>query len=47
MVSIEQVISQLMEYYSEYCTGKPLEYSYGFFDALGVLHDMRRELQLK
>lgn len=47
MVSIEKVINQLMDYYAEYCKEKPMEYSYGFFDALGVLYNIRKELQLK
>ena len=46
MVSIERVINDLLKYYSENCKGKTMEYSYGFFDALGVLRDIRRELQL-
>ena len=47
MVNIEKVISQMMDYYAEYCKEKTIEYSYGFFDALGVLYDIRKELQLK
>lgn len=47
MVNIENVITELMNFYSENCAEKPMEYAYGFFDALGVLCDMRKELRVK
>ena len=46
MVNIEKLINQLMDFYSEYCGEKPLEYAYGFFDAVMVIQDMKRELHL-
>ena len=36
----DEIISALQEFYNEYGNGKPLDYIYGFFDALGVIRDL-------
>lgn len=36
----DEIISALQEFYKEYGNGKPLDYIYGFFDALGVIRDL-------
>lgn len=46
MVNIDTVINDLLKYYSEHCNGKPIEYSYGFFDALGILRDIKAQNML-
>lgn len=47
MVNIENVINDLMTYYYENCCEKPLEYAYGFFDALGVIIDIKKTISLR
>ena len=37
---IEEVIAVMMEYYHENEREKPLEYTFGFFDAIGAIRDM-------
>lgn len=39
-ISSSFFISALQEFYNEYGNGKPLDYIYGFFDALGVIRDL-------
>lgn len=37
---IEEVIAAMMEYYHENGREKPMEYTFGFMDALGAVRDM-------
>ena len=37
---LDEIISALMDFYNEYGNGKPLDYAFGFFDALGVIRDL-------
>lgn len=41
---LDEIISALMAFYDEYGKGKPLDYAFGFFDALGVIRDMARAI---
>lgn len=36
----EDAINALHEYFAEFCKGKPIEYCYGFFDALAVIRSL-------
>lgn len=44
MADIEKIINRLLSFYEENCEEKPMEYTYGFFDAVGVLWDIKKEL---
>ena len=42
MFNLEEAINALFEYYREYAKDKPLDYTFGFFDAIGTLRDFAR-----
>lgn len=35
--TINEAIAALEEFYNKQCRGKPMEYVYGFFDAMAVI----------
>lgn len=37
---IETVVRMLEDYYNENCSGRSLEYTFGFMDALAVVREM-------
>lgn len=37
---LDEIISALMDFYNEYGNGKPMDYAFGFFDALGVIREL-------
>jgi len=39
MINLEDAINALFDYYREFSLDKPLDYTFGFFDAIGVLRD--------
>jgi len=39
---LDVVIELLKEYYAENCKNRPMEYTYGFMDALAYLEEMRK-----
>lgn len=41
---LEEVIENMMEYYHENGREKPLEYTFGFMDALGAVRDLARAI---
>lgn len=47
MVDINTVINEFLNYYSENCQGKTMEYAYGFFDALGILREIKEKILLQ
>lgn len=47
MADIEKIIDQLIGFYEANCKERTMEYTFGFFDAVGVLWDLQKELCLK
>jgi len=39
-LTTKDAITALLDYYGDHGKGKPMEYVYGFMDALSVLRDM-------
>ena len=39
-ITMEAVITELERFYTEYGRSRPMEYTYGFMDALRVVRDM-------
>lgn len=37
---LDAVIDVLTSYYQEYCKDRPLDYTYGYMDALAVIREM-------
>ena len=42
-MTMTDAIKALMDYYDEFCQDKPMEYTYGFMDALSVLREMEEK----
>jgi len=40
-MSIEKIINEMESFYRDYGKDKDLEYAYGFFDAVGILKNLR------
>ena len=47
MTDYEAMMQRLQEYFYEHGKTKPLEYAYGFFDAVAVLKLLKEEGRLK
>ena len=42
MYNLTDLIEILYDYYEEYAAGKPMDYTFGFMDAVAVIRDIER-----